>query len=90
MKQETIEAEGTKYFPIMLSFEVLAIFAAPRKRKLMDSTASSFRLMKAKIFVWVRVANTGLTSMAPLLDTPTTVVSKSAAPRRSRVEQMIV
>jgi len=54
-----------------------------------NRTVRIFRPMNARMFVWVSVANRGLTSIAPFPVTPTTVVSRSAAPKRKRAEQII-
>ena len=90
MKQEAVEAMIMKYLPTKLPLEALAILPAARKIKHASVTVKIFRPMNAMMFVWVSVANRGLTSIAPLPVTPTTVVSKSATPRRSRAEQITV
>ena len=87
-KQEAIEAEDMKYFPMKLQFGALAIFAAPRNMKLINRTDRVFRPMNDRMFVWVSVANRGLASIAPLPVMPINVVSRSAAPRRIRAEQI--
>jgi len=90
MKQHAIEAEVTKYFPMKLLLDALAILPAPRKMKPADITARIFRPTKAMMFVWVSVAYKRLISIAPLPVTPTTVVNKSATPKRIRAEQITV
>ena len=87
-KQEAIEAEDMKYFPMKLQFDALAIFAAPRNMKLVNRIVRIFRPMNVRMFVWVSVANRGLASIAPLPVMPINVVSRSAAPRRIRAEQI--
>ena len=87
-KQEAIEAEDMKYFPMKLQFDALAILAAPRNMKLVNRTVRIFRPMNARMFVWVSVANRGLASIALLLVMPINVVSRSVAPRRIRAEQI--
>lgn len=83
-------AEVTKYFPMKLLLDALAILPVTRKMKPVNMTTRIFRPTKAMMFVWVSVASKGLISIAPLPVTPTTVVSKSATPRRIRAEQIIV
>ena len=66
MKQEAVEAEIMKYLPMKLLLDVLSILPAPRNMKPVNRTVRIFRLMKAMMFVWVSVANRGLTSIALL------------------------
>jgi len=65
-KQEAIEAEDMKYFPMKLLLGALAILVAPRNMKLVNRTVRIFRPMNARMFVLVSVANRGLTSIALL------------------------
>ena len=89
MKQEAVEAEIMKYLPMKLLLDVLSILPAPRNMKPVNRTVRIFRPMNARMLVWVSVENRGLTSIAPFPVTPTTVVSRSAAPKRNRAEQII-
>jgi len=50
-KQEAIEAEDTKYFPMKLLLGALAILVAPRNMKLVNRTVRIFRPMNARMFV---------------------------------------
>lgn len=89
MKQEIDEAESIKYFPKILLPAPLEILPAPRNIKPVKRTVAIFSPTKARMFVWMIAAKRGLTSIAPFPVTPITVVSKSAAPKRNSVEQII-
>lgn len=87
MKQQAIEADDTKYFPMKLLLDALAMLPALRKTKPINMTARIFMPTKAMMFVWVSVASRGLISIAPLPVTPTTVVSKSATRVNKKIDQ---
>ena len=89
-RQDTIEVAVMKYFPMKLLLGAWTIFVAPRNMNPVKATVRLFIPMKAKMFDWVRAAKMGLASTAPLPVMPTTVVNRSATPRRTKTEQIIV
>jgi hypothetical protein len=86
-RQETIERDVTKFFPMKLLQCMLDIFAASRNAKPAKKTDKIFMYMNAKMLLCVRIAKIGLTSIAAFPVTPITVVNKSISPKRTKAEQ---
>jgi hypothetical protein len=86
-KQETIDRDVTKFFPMKLLHCALDIFAASRNAKLAKKTDKIFMHINAKMLLCVRIAKIGLTSIAAFPIRPITVVNKSISPKRTKAEQ---
>ncbi len=89
IRQEIVEIDFAAYLLRIPALGVLAILVVAKNMPLVSRMAKAFRLMKAARFVWVRAAKSGLASAAPLPATPSTVVTRSVAPRSARMKQMI-